>query len=145
MNKIYIAGPMTGYEYFNFHTFDTFRDLYESFGFEVFSPADHDRKLLGKPREWLPLLRDSDGTWKCWSQEVCPDRPLPTLRDMLGADLDWIAKNATHIAMIPGWEDSKGANAEWALAKALNLKIHYYPVPHNMMLAIIKEQGLTVE
>ncbi len=95
--KIYIAGPMTGYEYFNFKRFDAAKRYYEAIGYEVFSPADHDRSLLNKPVDWV------------------------------GADLQWIAKEADEIAMLPGWENSRGANAEWALAKALDLKIRYYP------------------
>jgi len=145
-NKIYIAGPMTGLPQFNFPTFDTFRDVYERMGYEVFSPADHDRILLGKPKEWLPEESDSIGPWKQWSPSVIPvGGIMPTLNDMLGADLEWIAKNATHIAMTPGWENSKGANAEWSLAKALGLEIHYFPIPNDMMEEIRREQlGLTV-
>lgn len=122
VKKIYIAGPMTGYEYFNFPRFDGARDMYRSLGYEVFSPADHDRKLLGKPADWYPTSKDHDGEWKVWSSEGAP-----SLREMLGADLQWIATHADEIAMLPGWERSNGANAEWALAKALGLKIRYFP------------------
>jgi hypothetical protein len=143
--RIYIAGPMTNIPYFNFPMFDTFRDLYKKMGYEVFSPADHDRSLLGKPVEWIPEEGDSKGPWKCWSPSAIPvGASMPTLRDMLGADLAWIAGNATHIAMIPEWENSKGANAEWSLAKTLGLVIHYYPMPHDMILEIHKENGLIV-
>lgn len=146
IKKIYIAGKMTGEVQFNFPTFDTFRDLYERMGYEVFSPADHDRKLIGKAKEWLPEESDSIDPWKAWSPSVTSSgHSLPSLRDMLGADLEWIAKNATHMAMLPGWESSKGANAEWSLAKALNLEIHYYPIPNEILLEIRKEQlGLSV-
>lgn len=136
--KVYIAGPMTGYPQFNFSTFDTFRDLYKKFGFEVFSPADHDRMLLGKPMNWMPTEADHTGDWKAWAPSVTP--LVPTLREMLGADLQWIAKEATHICMIPMWEKSSGANAEWSLAKALGLTIHYYPMPHDMIREVIKEK-----
>ena len=136
MNKaVYIAGPMTGYEYFNFPMFDTFRDLYTKLGYTVFSPADHDRELLGKEKNWLPDISDSDGEWKRWNDKLNP----PDLRKMLGDDLAWIAKNATHIAMLPGWEQSRGANAEWALAKALNLDIKYYPMSNEMVQIIRSE------
>lgn len=123
MPKIYIAGPMTGLEYFNFPTFDRHKDYFEKLGFTVFSPADHDRSLLGKEPDWLPSEEDSEGPWLKWSIPDAPD-----LRTMLGDDLQWIAKHADEIMMLPGWENSKGANAEWALAKALGLKIRYTPV-----------------
>ncbi len=118
--KIYVAGPMTGYKYFNFPMFDKVRDNLLKSGKEVFSPADHDRFLLGKDEAWLPEEKDSDGPWIKWAM---PESP--SLRQMLGADLAWIAAHADGIVMLPGWENSKGANAEWALAKALGLKISY--------------------
>lgn len=124
MKKIYVAGPMTGFEYFNFPAFDAARDKLRSEGWAVFSPADHDRHLLMKRTSWMPQEEDSIGPWKMWSENVTEGK-LPTLRDMLGADLEWIAKNADAIFMLPGWENSKGANAEWALAKALGLEIIY--------------------
>lgn len=118
--KIYIAGKMTGVTQFNFPMFDKIRDKLLKEGFEVFSPADHDRFLLGKPEGWLPEEKDSEGPWIKWSI-----KNAPSLRTMLGADLAWIAAHADGIVMLPGWEDSKGANAEWALAKALGLEIRY--------------------
>lgn len=121
MNKIYVAGPMTGYEKFNFPMFDTAAKFYRKKKFEVFNPADHDRFLLGKPVDWMPEESDSVGPWKFWG---IPNSP--SLRQMLGADLQWIANNATHIVMLPGWENSRGARAEWALAVALDLEILYW-------------------
>ena len=118
--KIYVAGPMTGYEYFNFQSFDEHKRGYELAGYEVFSPADHDRMLLGKPEGWMPKESDSVGPWKAWAMEDAPG-----LRTMLGADLQWICSEATHIVMLPGWEKSNGAQAEWATARALGLEIHY--------------------
>jgi hypothetical protein len=118
--KIYIAGPMTRREKFNFPAFDKMRDRLVKEGFEVFSPADHDRFLLGKTADWQPEEKDSEGPWIKWAI-----KDAPSLRTMLGADLQWIAAHADAMVMLPGWEDSKGANAEWALAKALGLDIRY--------------------
>ena len=42
--KIYIAGPMRGYEKFNVPTFDLARDLWQEAGWNVISPADLDRE-----------------------------------------------------------------------------------------------------
>lgn len=122
--KIYIAGPMTGFKHFNFPAFDNEARRYREKGYEVFNPADHDRDLLNKEHDWLPSEEDSEGPWKVWKASVTEGK-LPSLRDMLGADLQWIAEEADAIHMLPGWENSRGANAEWALAKALDLKIHY--------------------
>lgn len=124
MKQIYIAGPMTGYKYFNFQEFDKWRDHYQELGYKVFSPADHDRALLDKSVDWLPIEDDSVGPWKSWAPTVTQGK-LPTLRDMLGADLKWISETADTIHMMKGWENSRGANAEWALAKALDIEIRY--------------------
>lgn len=120
--RMYVAGPMTGIPYFNFPKFDAARDHYIQLGYEVFNPADHDRSLLGKPKNWMPTDEHHDGQWKRWTIDNAP-----SLREMLGADLNWIAHQADAIVMLPGWENSRGANAEWALAKALDLNIRYYP------------------
>lgn len=111
---------MTGYEEFNFRAFDDQRDNFEAKGFEVFSPADHDRELLGKPKDWYPTENDHDGLWK-----YCTVPNAPSLRRMLEDDLSWIAENATHIYMMEGWENSRGARTEHALAVALDLVIYY--------------------
>jgi hypothetical protein len=111
---------MTNKVLFNFPEFDKWRDHYFGLGWRVFSPADHDRMLLQKPANWMPQESDSTGPWVAWAMDNAPG-----LRKMLGADLDWIAQNATAIHMLPGWEYSSGAAAEWALAKALKLEFFY--------------------
>jgi hypothetical protein len=45
------------------------------------------------------------------------------LRDALGADLDFITRRADAVAVLPGWENSKGARAEVATARALGLPV----------------------
>lgn len=120
-DKVYIAGPMTGIPQFNFKSFDiAVRDLQARGYFIIFSPADHDRELLGKPLDWLPSETDAEGYWQKW---ITPD--APSLRRMLGDDLAWIAENATHLYMLKGWERSRGAMAEHALGVALGLEIMY--------------------
>ena len=80
--KYYLAGPMTRYKYFNFPAFDTAAYTLRAQGYEVFSPADHDRKLLGKDARWLPEESDSEGPWLQWKI-----KGAPSLRTMLGDDL----------------------------------------------------------
>jgi hypothetical protein len=119
-NKIYIAGPMSKLPKFNFDRFDVWRDFFEGEGWDVFSPADNDRSLLGKPRDWMPTDDDHDGQWYKWT---IPN--APGIRKMLGDDLSWISLNANAIFMLNGWEQSSGAFAEWSLAKCLRLRIVY--------------------
>ena len=47
--RIYIAGPMTGYENYNFPAFDIARDRLKNLGHEPISPADMDRDLGYEP------------------------------------------------------------------------------------------------
>ena len=118
--RLYLAGPMTGIPHFNFPAFDHAAADLRSKGYEVFSPADNDRALLGKDPDWVPQDSDSDGTWRTWSIPGAP-----SLRKMLGDDVAYICNEADGIAMLPGWESSTGARAEHALAVALRLEIIY--------------------
>lgn len=130
--KIYLAGPMTGYKHFNFVKFDTESYKLRKQGWDVFSPADNDRELLGKPKDWVPQLSDTDTSdedyirtgnrtvWGRWSNEHKLD-----LRTMMGHDLAYICAEADAIAMLPGWERSRGAMTEHALAVCLGLEIKY--------------------
>ena len=107
--KIYLAGPMRGYENFNFPAFDFAAAKLRQEGHEVFSPAERDRLIHG------PKLENNKT-----GDEVEAEKTVGfSLRDALATDMDWIARNADAIALLPGWEKSSGAQAELALAKAL--------------------------
>src|SRR5687767_1025283 len=93
---IYIAGPMRGYPEYNFPAFDAARDRAKELGFdEVISPADMDR-LDAKDLSHLPMAE---------RQKIYARR-----------DVDAIMR-CTHIAVLPDWEKSTGAKAEFCLAK----------------------------
>jgi Domain of unknown function (DUF4406) len=114
MNRIYIAGPMAGIKDFNFPEFDRAAEDLRFNGWEVFSPAERDKGEYGD--DFLESERgDIDDVI---------GRGFD-LRAALAADMEWIALNADAIFMLRGWENSKGAQAEWALAKALSLEIYY--------------------
>lgn len=114
--KIYIAGPMQNVPEFNYPAFNKAAALYRELGYIVFNPAEHDTEILGVD-----------------AGQVSPSGSLIELEanstfrrnEALAADLKWIALNATDIHMLPGWEHSTGAFAEWSLAKALKLTFHY--------------------
>ncbi|MEX1088087.1 MAG: DUF4406 domain-containing protein [Phycisphaeraceae bacterium] len=113
--KIYLAGPMRGITLYNFPAFDAAAALLRRNGHEVFSPADHDREVYGATFEKRAATGAENET------------PEFDLRQALGADTAWICRHADAIAMLPGWEKSSGAFAEWALARALGLTIWYVP------------------
>jgi hypothetical protein len=113
--RIYIAGPMRGYPYFNFPAFDNATVHLRNAGWEVFNPADKDRELHGKNF----ALRFPDGNINDATLEGF------SLREALAVDTNWICKQANAIYMLKGWEDSGGARAEHALAHALRLEFIY--------------------
>lgn len=108
----YIAGPMRGIPEFNFPAFFVVGDYFERLGYNVFNPARHDVKTFG------------DTVWKGRSgdeSELEKDVGFD-IRTVLRDDLVWIAENAGVIVLLPGHENSKGAAAELALARALGIK-----------------------
>lgn len=108
--KIYLAGPMRGYVNFNFPAFDYAALKLRAKGFEVFSPAEADRKK--DPKIEFNATGDEDIAEKATGF---------TIRDAMATDTAWICEHADAIALLPGWEKSSGANAELSLAQALGL------------------------
>ena len=45
-------------------------------------------------------------------------------REYLRLDCNWICEHADAVAFLPGWRESKGANAELAIARALDLTVY---------------------
>ena len=111
--KIYLAGPMRGIPNFNFPAFHHAAEILRLGGHEVFSPAEHDIKTNGPEIGNNPTGSEEIATKKCGF----------SIREALGADTAWICAHAECVALLPGWENSKGANAEKALAEALGLQV----------------------
>ncbi|MDC7221584.1 MAG: DUF4406 domain-containing protein [Spirochaetales bacterium] len=94
--KIYISGPITGTD-----------DYYERF-------ADKEkemRKIFPKSDIINPVrscaeagLRDGEHSWKEFMNHCV-----------------YVLRGCSHIVMIPGWENSRGACVEYYLAKELEL------------------------
>lgn len=96
----YIAGPMRKLPQFNFPAFDAARDRLIAAGHGVFSPADMDRSAGVDP------LSDV----------------VPNLKDCMRRDVNAILDYCDTIALLPGWERSKGCAVEVALGIFLGLK-----------------------
>jgi hypothetical protein len=101
---------MRGYPEFNFPAFYQAADFLRARGYHAFNPAERDAKegfdptgLRGDPEELAAVKFD--------------------LRAALECDTSWICREATHIYMLPGWSNSKGAMAERWLGLALGLTI----------------------
>lgn len=112
--KIYLAGPMRGIAEFNFPAFHEAAERLRSHGHEVFSPAEKDNERHGTDISKGNLTG---------SEENASAQHGFNLREALGMDMAYITAHAEAIALLPGWEFSKGANAEKATADALGLKI----------------------
>lgn len=117
--KCYLAGKMSGLPFFNFPAFMEAETKLENMGYDVFNPAKKDLEVFG------------DKFWECSTgsheeaERIFWPHKAPTYRECLRIDLNWILDNAEAIAMIPGWEESKGANIEKQLAECLGLEVIY--------------------
>ena len=100
----YIAGPMVGVEEYNFPAFDEATAKFKEQGFEVINPSDIARKNAYAKNVGVSEL---------------------SIRDYALPDLLQLIKKATHIYMLNGWQYSKGAKAEHAVAEWLGLTIIY--------------------
>lgn len=112
--KIYVAGPMRGIPEFNFPAFHAASAKLRAEGHEVFSPAEKDNERHGTDI--------SKGNATGCEEAAAKDHGF-NLRVALGVDLGWICAEADAVAMLPGWEASKGATAERAAAVALGLEV----------------------
>jgi hypothetical protein len=92
---IYIAGPMTGYEYFNFPAFHRAAKHWRSCGYCVQNPA-----------------------------EINTDYGMLAQEEQLKRDIQALLLCNT-VWMLRGWSYSKGAKVELAIAKWLNMNVWY--------------------
>lgn len=96
---IYIAGPMTGIENFNYPAFDTAESELLARGILTLNPANNEvQNDTGKPQEWDWYMRRA--------------LRMVTLSD--------------GICLLPGWENSPGAKLEVVVGESLGLDIRPY-------------------
>ena len=110
---IYIAGPMRGLYRFNYKAFDEAKETLRSAGWEVFNPIDFDRGVGFNP-ETLP--EDTD-----WND---PAAIGFSVEDAITRDVAAIQQSDA-IYRLTGWQKSKGARAEHALAEWRGIEIYY--------------------
>lgn len=113
--KIYLAGPMRGYPNFNREAFASATQYLRDIGHEVYSPSEMSDKLFGQAVRNNP---NGDESQMGGDAETIS-------RTVFHLDLTYICLNAEGVALLPGWEKSKGATAERATAIALGLEIIY--------------------
>ena len=96
---------MRGIPEWNFLAFQPAAKWLREQGYTVFNPAEED---------------DPSQTLDDYERD-----PLGTARECFARDTQYICKHADAVALLPGWHNSKGADAECALALALGLKVFY--------------------
>ncbi|WP_085631492.1 DUF4406 domain-containing protein [Pseudomonas sp. R16(2017)] len=91
-NRIYLAGPMTGFEDFNFPAFNAMAAKLRARGYVVENPAEHG------------IVQGAD-----WA-------------DYMAYDLTRLGL-CGQVAVLPGWEKSKGARLEVHIARELGMQV----------------------
>lgn len=91
--RVYIAGPMSNLPDFNYPAFHRAAGLLEQAGYQVLNPARSEGREGCST--WLDFIRAA-------------------LRDVANAD---------GVALLPGWQDSRGARIERDLARDLGLDV----------------------
>lgn len=95
MKTIYISGPMTGIEFFNYPLFNRVAAQLREEGHRVYNPAEY----TGDPAADFPI------------------------REVFADYCKFICLEADTIVILPGWHTSAGSRAEVALARRLGLQI----------------------
>jgi hypothetical protein len=98
----------------NFPAFHAAAAKLRAEGHYVFSPAESDIERHG--------VDISIGNVEGCEHRAALEHGF-NLREALGEDLAWICAEAEGIALLPGWQKSRGATAERAVAIALGLKV----------------------
>lgn len=124
MKHIYISGPMRSHDDYNFPAFFEAEEVIREVMADdvlVFNPAREDCAVY--------MLSESlriDPTGRSAGLALRRNEPDFNLRGALASDLSWIAERCDLMVMLPGWEESKGAVAEHALAEALGIEVWHY-------------------
>ena len=94
--SIYIAGPMTGVEDYNYPMFDVVAEMLREWGFEVVNPTE--------------LKHNED-----------PEADV-SLDEYMVLDLPYVIA-CDALALLPGWEQSRGSNVELLVALACGREV----------------------
>jgi len=117
MNKLYIAGPMSGIPQFNFPVFHEAARTLRSLGIEVISPAEEDEKHGIATLAMQSKDGKLDANGKIAGQ---------TWGDVLARDVKIVADEVTGVALLSGWERSKGAKLEVTVALLAGKEVYAY-------------------
>lgn len=112
--RIYIAGPMSGIPQFNIPAFDYAAERLRAAGCDAVSPAE-----LDDPKTRQAALDSPDG-------EIQGTLNGETWGDFLARDVKLVADGIDAVALLPGWEGSRGAQLEVFVARLCKLPIFLF-------------------
>jgi hypothetical protein len=122
--KLYIAGPMTGMEDWNFPAFFDAEEQLKSLGYAVENPARHDGNTVEEALATVGTLENPVEKWEFYVK-----RDLKYLLECVG------------VVLLPGWQESEGARLEVHIAK--KLKIPLFILKNGMLAPRITCIGLS--
>lgn len=94
--RVYVAGPMTGYDEWNYPAFVEAARTLRRLGYDVVSPHELHDEDMTRPFDWY-LRRDLAALVTCDA-----------------------------IVLLPGWAESRGAKLEHMVAMGLDMPVHIY-------------------
>lgn len=97
--KYYLSGPMTGLPELNYPAFMAAAEHLRALGHEVYNPA-----------EWEGKYNNGVFNHTIAFADYCT----------------YISREADGVIVLPGWENSPGASAEIALARAIKKPVYVY-------------------
>jgi hypothetical protein len=110
----YLAGPMRGYENFNFPAFMENERLLRDAGWEVWNPARFDTEQDGF-NPYVPAA---------FATEAAANMPIEHyVRRDVGLLCSLRPESEDAIVLMPGWGESTGATAEATVAQWLKLRL----------------------
>lgn len=106
---IYLAGPMRGIVDLNWPLFDSMAEALRAKGHDVINPVDLDR--------------ENNLTLEAW-HAMTPAEQAEMMPHIVRRDLEpFLRGQVDTLALLPGWESSRGATAERAIAHWLGLEV----------------------
>jgi len=126
MTTVYLAGPMTGHPHYNVASFEYYAARWRDAGYDVGTPFDANstvwQRHFGRPFD--PY------------KDTC-DYGHPILREMFAADVA-LMLSGDAVALLPGWQASKGVSRELPIAELFHLAIYdaqtFKPLPTETIL-----------
>lgn len=105
--RVYLAGPMSGYPRWNYDAFEAATAKLRSLGLDVTSPHEIDLGLGFDPDTDPETFTQAD-----WHKAMRRD-----IAEVLKVD---------GVVVLPGWEDSAGAQVEVTVARALGIPVEEF-------------------